>query len=88
MEWASCVIFKPVHEAELDLAGKNIVNPLSAILCAKLMMEWLEIFPVAKIIDTAVQTVLSETDLRTPDLGGKISTPEMTRAIIEVIEKN
>jgi len=83
-----CVVFKPVHEAELSIAGKDAVNPLSAILCAGQMLRWLGLYAAADKIDRAVKTVLTETGLRTADLGGETSTREMTQAIIKVVNKN
>jgi 3-isopropylmalate dehydrogenase len=34
-------IFEPVHGSAPDIAGKNIANPCSMILSAKMMLDWL-----------------------------------------------
>ena len=39
----------------------------------------------AAAIETAFGRVLAESDLRTPDMGGKATTVEMGRAIAEAI---
>lgn len=82
-----CVVFRPIHEALLEIAGKNIVNPISTILSAIMMMDYLGAFQEAEIIKRAVSNVLARGDLKTRDLGGKSTTSEMTQAIVDTIAK-
>ncbi len=76
-------MFEPVHGSAPDIAGKGIVNPLAAILTAGMMLEHLEMTEAAREVEAAVAMVLAEGKVRTPDLGGKSSTEEVTNAVLE-----
>jgi len=82
-----CALFRPIHEAMLDIAGKNLVNPISTILSAMMMVEYLGELQIAAKIKRAVQKVLSKGLVRTRDLGGKSTTTEMTQAIVDALSK-
>ncbi len=74
-------MFEPVHGSAPDIAGKGIANPLAAIFSAAMMLEHLGLEQAADRIDRAVQRVLGEARVRTPDLGGKSSTVEVVSAV-------
>ena len=76
-------MFEPVHGSAPDIAGKGVVNPLAAILTAGMMLEHLELAEAAREVERAVAAVLAEGKARTPDLGGKSSTEEVTTAVLE-----
>jgi len=76
-------MFEPVHGSAPDIAGKGVVNPLATILSAAMMLEHLEMAGAAREIERAVAAVLEEGKVRTPDLGGKSSTGEVTDAVLE-----
>ena len=78
-------IFRPIHEALLEIAGKNIVNPVPAILCAVMMLEYLGAKAAASDLRRAVGAVLAAGRVKTADLGGKASTLDMTEAVREAI---
>jgi isocitrate/isopropylmalate dehydrogenase len=69
--------FEPVHGIALDIVGKEIANPISSVLTAKLMLEWLGEDDEARRVDAAVSSVLVEGKIRTPDLGGSSRTFEV-----------
>ncbi len=71
--------FEPVHGSAPDIAGKGISNPLAAILCVKMLLEWME-EPCSLLIDEAIAHVL-EKKIITPDLGGTASTVEVGNEI-------
>ncbi|MCC7354507.1 MAG: isocitrate/isopropylmalate dehydrogenase family protein [Anaerolineae bacterium] len=75
-------IFEPVHGSAPDIAGKGIANPLAAILAGAMMLEWLRESEVASHVRGAVEESLS-TGPRTPDLGGKAATGEVTAFVAE-----
>ena len=77
-------LFEPVHGSAPDIAGKGIANPLAAILSVKMMLEWVEEFEKAELVQSAVDNVLQK-GLRTADLGGSASTNDMANAIVEYI---
>ena len=76
-------MFEPVHGSAPDIAGKGVVNPLAAILTAGMMLDHLEMTQAAREVEAAVAAVLAEGKARTPDLGGKSSTEEVTNAVLE-----
>ena len=76
-------MFEPVHGSAPDIAGKGIVNPLATILSTAMMLDHLRMAEAASKIERAVASVLAEGRARTPDLGGKSSTQEVTDAILE-----
>jgi tartrate dehydrogenase/decarboxylase / D-malate dehydrogenase len=76
-------MFEPVHGSAPDIAGKGIVNPLATILSAGMMLEHLQMAGAAREVEAAVAAVLHEGKFRTPDLGGKSSTEEVTTAVLE-----
>jgi tartrate dehydrogenase/decarboxylase/D-malate dehydrogenase len=78
-------MFEPVHGSAPDIAGQGIANPVAAILSAALMLEWLEQPEAARRIRAAVETTLSQ-GVGTPDLGGSLTTVEMTDHILRALE--
>ncbi|MCL1965723.1 MAG: isocitrate/isopropylmalate family dehydrogenase, partial [Candidatus Bathyarchaeota archaeon] len=85
-------LFEPIHGSAPDIAGKQIANPISMILSAKMMLTWLgERFNDSKCLRAAeaiekatVQTLIN--GVTVPDLGGKASTLQMAQAIAAVIK--
>jgi len=68
-------MFEPVHGSAPPLAGKNVANPIGAILSAALMLEHLGLAAEAEKMETAVQEAVREKKL-TPDVGGSLGTRE------------
>jgi 3-isopropylmalate dehydrogenase len=68
-------LFEPVHGSAPNIAGKNIANPMGAILTVGMMFEYLGWQAEAQAIDKAVRAALNEG--KTPaELGGALSTRE------------
>ena len=74
-------MFEPVT-VRPDIAGRGIVNPIATILSAAMMLEDLEIAVGARQVEAAVAAVLADGKVRTPDLGGRSTTHEVTDAIL------
>lgn len=84
----TCAVFQPSHGTAPDIAGKGIANPVAAILSAAMMLEWLghpETILGAERIEAAVQRVFANPANRTPDMGGKLTTTEITDHIIQAL---
>ncbi len=79
---ASHALFEPIHGSAPDIAGKGIANPVGAIRSAAMMLEWLGDARTAVRIEEAVEWSL-EQGIKTPELGGKGTTSQVTAAIIE-----
>ena len=80
-------IFEAVHGTAPDIAGKNLANPVAAILSAAMLADYLKAPRVATQIRLAVGAVLRAGGVLTPDLGGKATTSSMTTAILEAMKK-
>jgi len=78
-------MFEPVHGSAPKHAGKNRANPIAAILAAKMMLEYLGEYEAAKLIEMAVDKVLSEGKVKTYDLGGNSTTEDVKNAIVEKV---
>ena len=78
-------VFQPAHGSAPDIAGKGIANPTATILSAAMMLEWLDAVDGAERIRTAVRRVFGDRRARTRDMGGTLSTTEMTDAIIAAL---
>ena len=75
-------MFEPVHGSAPDIAGKGIVDPLAAILCAGQMLEHLEQHPAGQAIERAVAAALADAKALPRDLGGSAATAEVTSAVL------
>ena len=74
-------MFEPVHGSAPDIAGRGIANPIGQIWSGAMMLRHLGHEAAAAAVEGAFAKVLAESDLRTPDMGGKATTEEMGRAI-------
>ncbi len=69
-------LFEPVHGSAPPLAGKNVANPMGAILSSALMLETLGAVDEARAIERAVEAAIVE-DQTTADIGGRLGTREV-----------
>ena len=53
------------------------------ILSASMMLDYLGEWEISNNIKHAVEKIISEGKIRTPDLGGKSSTMDVTKAIVK-----
>jgi 3-isopropylmalate dehydrogenase len=84
-----CAVFQPSHGTAPDIAGKGIANPVAAVLSLAMLLDWLDHAQTvrgARRIEAAVQRVFADPASRTPDMGGKLTTSEMTDLIIGNLE--
>jgi 3-isopropylmalate dehydrogenase len=76
-------MFEPVHGSAPDIAGRGVANPLAMFLSAAMMLRHgLGFETEAAALESAVDRAL-EDGLRTHDLGGKASTADATRAVLD-----
>ena len=80
-------MFEPVHGSAPDIAGKGIANPIAQIWSGAMMLRHLGEAAAGQAIENAIVRTLAESDLRTPDLGGKASTREVGEAIASAIQR-
>ena len=68
-------MFEPVHGSAPPLAGKNVANPMGAILSAALMLDYLGLRPEALAVEAAVQQAVTSGQ-GTREIGGSLGTRE------------
>ena len=83
-------MYEPVHGSAPDISGKELANPIAAILSVAMMLKYsFNMNEASSAIENSIQEVLSE-GYRTYDLEGskknKLSTAEMGNKIIEKIK--
>src|SRR6185312_14311177 len=69
-------LFEPVHGSAPPLAGKNVANPMGAILSAALMLDTVGWKDEAARIEAAVESAVHER-IGTADIGGSLGTREV-----------
>jgi tartrate dehydrogenase/decarboxylase/D-malate dehydrogenase len=70
-------MFEPVHGSAPDIAGRDMANPIAAIMSGAMMLEHLGHAEAAHAIEAAVSRVLENGGPRTPDLGGSAKCSEV-----------
>ena len=68
-------LFEPVHGSAPPLAGKNVANPIGAILSAALMLDTLGAREESRAIEAAVEAAVAAHQTTT-DIGGSLGTRE------------
>jgi 3-isopropylmalate dehydrogenase len=86
-------IYEPIHGSAPDIAGKDIANPLGAILSAAMMLRYsFGLEREARAVEAAVNAVL-DAGLRTADIAGRggaekiAGTGEIGRAVVKAMER-
>ena len=74
-------VFEPVHGSAPDIAGRGVANPIAMILSGAMLLRHVGEGDRASAIESAVDAVLQDGDVRTPDLGGRSTTAEVAEAI-------
>ncbi len=84
-------LFEPIHGSAPNRAGKQTANPLSMILAAKMMLDWLgeryndsNCLKAATAIENGVVETLQKGPT-VPDCGGKSTTQGMAEAIAKAL---
>ena len=79
-------IFEPMHGALMELAGKNIVNPVSSILSGYMLLKTIGMEKEGLKIKNSVQKVLAQGGM-TADLGGNLNTTEFTERVVKLCSR-
>jgi len=80
-------LFEPVHGSAPNIAGKNIANPMGAILAVGMMLEHLGWGAESQAIEVALRAALAEA--KTPaELGGALSTREVGDWVANAVSRN
>lgn len=81
-------LFEPVHGSAPDIAGKGLANPIGQIWCGAMMLEHLGHKAAHDEVLRAIEAVLEPSGgaPRTPDIGGKASTTDVGRAVVNALK--
>jgi len=80
---SSVGLYEPIHGSAPDIAGRGIANPVGTILSSAMMLRHsLKLDAEAESIEKAVHQTITA-GARTADLGGRLSTRQMTDEIIK-----
>ena len=80
-------MFEPIHGSAPDIAGQGIANPLASIWSISQMLDFLGEQEWADRVLAAIETLLVERRILTPDLGGSAKTSEIGAAILDILER-
>jgi 3-isopropylmalate dehydrogenase len=73
-------MFEPVHGSAPKYAGKNVANPMGAMLTVQLLFEHLGHMEAARLVERSVVAALKARET-TPDIGGALGTYEVGDAV-------
>jgi 3-isopropylmalate dehydrogenase len=79
-------MFEPVHGSAPPLAGRNVANPMGAILSAALMLETLGLTDEATAIEAGVKAAVAAGE-GTKEIGGTLGTRETGDYIARAITR-
>ncbi len=82
-------LFQPAHGSAPDIMGKDLANPLAAILSGALMLDYLhekggsdKLAEAARRIEQAVENGFQENRIRPCEFGGDMGTRAVTNEVI------
>jgi tartrate dehydrogenase/decarboxylase/D-malate dehydrogenase len=79
-------MFEPIHGSAFDITGKGIANPIATFWTAVMMLEHLGEPKAAARLMKAIEAVTAS-GVQTPDLGGRATTADVTRAVKESLRE-
>jgi isocitrate dehydrogenase (NAD+) len=80
-------LFEAVHGTAPDIAGKNLANPLAAVLSGAMLLRHVGQGGAADRIERAVAQLLREGRVRTRDLGGRSTTTAVTDRLVALVTR-
>ncbi len=88
-------LFQPAHGSAPDIVGKDVANPLAAILSGALMLEYLfdrsgvqAPLTAARLIEDAVQKGFEQNRLRPAEFGGDMGTRAITSEMVQLVHES
>ncbi|HND49426.1 MAG TPA: isocitrate/isopropylmalate dehydrogenase family protein [Anaerolineales bacterium] len=81
---AEAAVFEPVHGSAPPLVGTGKANPIAMFLATAMMLDHLNEAGSAQRLRQSIETCIAERYV-TPDLGGSLTTHEMTQSVISYL---
>ena len=79
---ADAAVFEPVHGSAPPLVGTGKANPIATFLATAMMLDYLNETESAERLRKAVEACIANNE-STPDLGGDLTTEQVTERVIE-----
>ena len=81
-------LYEPIHGSAPDIAGQGTANPIGAILSGAMLLRYsLNLDVAARQVEDAVERAV-QAGAKTKDLGGTLTTEEMTHAVLDNITED
>lgn len=80
-------MFEPIHGSAPDIAGQEKSNPLAAVWSVSQMMDYFEREDLGEKVLCAIETLLVQNEILTPDMGGSATTSQVGDEICEIVER-
>lgn len=80
-------MFEPIHGSAPDIAGQGKANPLATVWAASQMLDFFGHEDWGKRLIDAIEAVLVDGTVLTPDLGGRATTAQVGDAVLEKLGK-
>ena len=80
-------MFEPIHGSAPELAGLNVSDPLATVWSASQMLDFFGHEEWGKRLLDAIEKLLSEGKVLTPDLGGNSSTQDVGDEIVRILRE-
>ena len=86
-------LFQPAHGSAPDIVGRDLANPLAAILSGALMLDWLAerdgdveaTADAARLIEVAVERGFAERRIRPAEFGGDMGTRAVAAELVRIV---
>lgn len=79
-------MFEPIHGSAPDIMGKGIANPLASIWSVSQMLDFFGYADWGAKVLTAVEDIMVDGSVLSPDMGGTATTVEVGDAIVHRLE--
>ncbi len=83
---AGVAVFEPVHGSAPTLVGTGKANPMATFLATAMMLDYLNEKESAERLRNAVNDCIANGE-STPDLGGSLTTRQVTERVIQKIKR-
>ena len=80
-------MFEPIHGSAPDIAGKGIANPLASIWSAAQILDFFGQPAWGQRVLSAMEDLLTEKRVLTPDIGGTASTGEVGDEMVRLLRR-
>lgn len=81
-------MFEPIHGSAPDIAGRQISNPLATVWAVSQMLDFFHHEQWGERLLQAMEAIMTERTVLTPDMGGTATTAQVGDAIVSYLMKS